>query len=344
MTIPLTRPLWSQIFAGANIVIWLVTMAFTAARLGVAAASSASVPSEVLVTFGAKVNPLIAQGQFWRLVTANFLHVSLLHLAFNTYALWHLGPEVEALFGRSRFVALYLLTGVFGATASYGLGRYLSAGASGAIFGLVGALIAYFIRHRALFGARGRAYLSNMLVIVVINLVIGVTAPGIDNWGHLGGLISGFLMAFPLVPKYDFERPTWKGDHWELEAQRSPRRLVIVVILALLVLGLLVGGFTAMQRHSLVSYLFQAQQALDENDLPRAEKLLEEAAERYPQNADVQLTLALVYDAQGKTDAAIDALRRYVNLAPPGDERADRARTWLMELDSAERAPGSAAD
>ncbi len=246
MTIPLSRPLWSWVILGVNIAIWLAMMVITTAQGGGLLAGSLRISTPVLIAFGAKVNPFIADGQFWRLLTANFLHVSLMHLLFNTYALWQLGPEVERVYGRARFLVIYLLAAVYGATASYAWGGELSAGASGAIFGLVGALAAYFLRYRDLFGRRGRAYLGNMAMIVVVNLLIGISTPGIDNWGHIGGLVSGFLLGYGLAPAYAVPR-NHLGGPVHLVDISSPARHMAILAIALILLAAAVSAITALR-------------------------------------------------------------------------------------------------
>ena len=101
-----------------------------------------------------------------------------------------------------RYLAIYILAGLFGSLASFAFSSAISAGASGAIFGLAGAITVYFLRYRENFGARGRALLQNMLVVIGINLIFGVVMPGIDNWGHMGGLIGGCLVTWGLLPRY----------------------------------------------------------------------------------------------------------------------------------------------
>ncbi|MCC6455238.1 MAG: rhomboid family intramembrane serine protease [Caldilineaceae bacterium] len=158
--------------------------------------------SRVLTIFGAKINSLVAAGQVWRLFTAMFLHIGVIHLLFNLYALNALGPLVESYFGHLRFTAIYLIAGLFGSLASYAFSPVPSAGASGAIFGLAGAITVYFLRYRENFGARGRAILNNMFLVIGINLVFGMTQPGIDNWGHIGGLLGGALVTAGVLPTY----------------------------------------------------------------------------------------------------------------------------------------------
>ncbi len=151
---------------------------------------------DTLVTLGAMVPALVASGQPWRLVTATFLHAGLLHLALNAYALWLFGSVVEGTFGRARFLAIYFLSGFLGSAASYafsplslaGLGS-VGVGASGAIVGLLGAFIAYNFRRRHL--ATASANLRWALMIIGINVVFGLTFPGVDNKAHLAGLLAG---------------------------------------------------------------------------------------------------------------------------------------------------------
>ncbi len=156
----------------------------------------------VLIRFGAKFNALIQEGQYWRLVTPIFLHVGLFHLLFNQYALWILGRDVERLFGSARFVILYLLAGVWGNVASMLFVEAISAGASGAIFGLVGAQLAFLWVNRERLGELGRQQSLNLLVIIGLNLTFGMAVPGIDNWNHMGGLVAGLLLGVILAPRY----------------------------------------------------------------------------------------------------------------------------------------------
>jgi rhomboid protease GluP len=156
----------------------------------------------VLILFGAKVNSLIAAGQVWRLLTSMFLHIGLIHLFFNGYALYIFGIQVERLYGSPRFLAIYLLAGLYGSLLSFAFGPELSAGASGALFGLLGAMLAFFRRHRETFGTWGRQQLLNLLVLAGLNLVLGFTVPGIDILAHLGGLVSGAVLGWSLAPQY----------------------------------------------------------------------------------------------------------------------------------------------
>lgn len=156
---------------------------------------------DLLLEWGAKSRPEMAAGQVWRFVTPLFLHVSLPHLLVNMYSLYAIGPAVERFFGTPRFIALYLLSGISGVLFSLAFSPFPSAGASGSIFGLLGALAAFLYLHRALFGRFGRLQLRQLVVVALLNLALGLM-PRIDNWGHVGGLVAGVLLAWSLGPVF----------------------------------------------------------------------------------------------------------------------------------------------
>ena len=163
-----------------------------------------STNTATLLGLGAQVNAYVAAGQYSRLLTAMFLHIGVAHLAFNGWALYTLGRDVEAFYGHGRFAAIYFLSGLAGGVAYYIFGprNVLSAGASGAIFGLAGAEAALFLANRTLFGTMGRQRLWNLGILVVINLVLGATTPGINNMAHVGGFLCGVALGFGLAPRY----------------------------------------------------------------------------------------------------------------------------------------------
>jgi len=194
--------------------------------------------SELLVGFdvvtglGLKDNASIAAGQYWRMITPVFLHAGPTHLIFNMYALYSLGPQVEGPFGYQRFGLTYLLTGVSGVALSMALNPIDSVGASGAIFGLVGALGVYLYRHRQAFGAFGRTRLSNVLTIVVINFLIGLS-PRIDNWGHLGGLLGGAALAALTGPRLGLRTDPESGQVRVVDGSSQSSRLRGVTLFCL---------------------------------------------------------------------------------------------------------------
>lgn len=157
--------------------------------------------ADVVLYYGAKINEALAAGQAWRLVTPVFLHAGLLHIGVNMYSLYALGPAVERFFGRGRFLAVYLLAGTCGVLLSLVMSPNPSVGASGAIFGLLGALAAFLYLHRATFGQLGAMQLRQLLFVALINLGLGLS-PGIDNWGHVGGLLAGAGLAWFIGPRF----------------------------------------------------------------------------------------------------------------------------------------------
>jgi rhomboid protease GluP len=194
---------------------------------------------DILVLMGAKVNELIAGGAYWRLLTATFLHANLIHIFFNGYALYALGPETERIYGTQRFLALYFLAGLAGSLASYLLSPAVSVGASGAIFGLIGGLGVFYYINRAALGDFGRAQVQNMVTIAMINLFIGFAAQGtIDNWGHLGGLVGGALAGFALAPRLKINAqlypPVLRREYPALGWAGAAALLVVIAAMTLL--------------------------------------------------------------------------------------------------------------
>lgn len=144
---------------------------------------------------GVKSNELIIAGQFWRLFTPMLLHASIIHIGLNMYALFIFGPGLERNYGHGRFLTLYLLAGFAGNVMSFIFSPANSLGASTAIFGLLGAEAVFLYQNRKIFGRSAQRALLNLVTIAVINLIIGLQ-PGIDNWGHIGGLLGGTLFAW----------------------------------------------------------------------------------------------------------------------------------------------------
>lgn len=155
-----------------------------------------SMDEGTLITFGANLGFLTKNGENFRLLTCAFLHIGIVHLLFNMYALYVIGPQVESFFGKFKFTLIYLLSAISASTLSLIFNdNVISAGASGAIFGLLGALL--------YFGYYYRVYLGNVLKsqivpIILINLVFGFVVSGVDNAAHIGGLIGGVLTSMAL--------------------------------------------------------------------------------------------------------------------------------------------------
>ena len=149
--------------------------------------------TEALVIFGAKVNVLISLGQYWRLFTCMFIHIGVVHLLCNCWAIYVFGRTAEMMFGRIRFIIIYIISGIAGSVASFVFSNAIGAGASGAIFGIVGAFFYLWFKSRELFK---QIFGPTLFVVLGINFFIGITQPGVDLWAHLVGLLFGLLGAF----------------------------------------------------------------------------------------------------------------------------------------------------
>lgn len=152
-----------------------------------------------LLTFGANYRPLIIGGEVYRLLTSAFLHIGFLHLIVNMYALYVIGPQLESFFGKTKYLIIYLFSAVCGSLLSILFSEHISAGASGAIFGLLGALL-YFGYHYRVY--LGNVIKSQIIPIIILNLIIGFTLSGIDNFAHIGGLVGGIFAAMAVGVKY----------------------------------------------------------------------------------------------------------------------------------------------
>jgi rhomboid protease GluP len=173
----------------------------------------------LLLALGAKINGLIAAGELWRLVTPIFLHVGLTHIFFNGFSLYSLGPEVERWYGAGRFVHLFLLTGIAGVVMSLWLNPSPAAGASGALFGLIGAYGVFLYRNRRLLGERGRQSLQRVIIIAALNLLIGLQG-FIDTWGHVGGLLGGLALGWVIGPVWGVETNPLTGQPGVVDQNR----------------------------------------------------------------------------------------------------------------------------
>ena len=240
-------PLWrypaTYLLMGINIAVFLVMFPFGPV-MGLihqhAWSSILTAPFDVdtLVRFGASASPLIQAGQWWRLVTGAFVHVTILHIALNMWCLWNLGIFGEPLLGKRGLVAVYLLTGTTGMMFSYAWsvasGQIaLVAGASGAVFGIAGILIVLLSNRKLQVPWEElRSLRRQVIFFAVANLVIGMTPnmlgmatpgqlkmvhlnlnmlPRIDNTAHMGGFLSGLALGLPLFPRMTTGRASYRA-------------------------------------------------------------------------------------------------------------------------------------
>lgn len=232
--IPVVKPYVTYGLVAANLIVFVLAFAYGLWQYRVWTGSQ---DMRVLVDLGAKVNELITLGQAWRLFTAMFLHIGPLHLLFNLYALFAIGTLIEGYYGHVRYALIYFLGGLLGSIGSYAFTTAPSAGASGGIFAITGATAVYFFRYRENFGTRGRAVLQNMLFIIGVNLAFGFVGSGVDNWGHLGGLFGGALVAWGLLPRYRVPAVVRYGDQ-PMEVVHRPAAEAAWVALCVALLAL----------------------------------------------------------------------------------------------------------
>lgn len=187
---------WTNILLAANVLFYVAQLA----------------TQGKLLSWGAKVNSLIDKGQLWRLVTSSFLHANIGHLMINCYSLNSVGPTVESFSGPRRYLAIYFASSIASAAMSYWFCKMPAVGASGAIFGLVGSVAVFVLRHKDLVGG-GKKDLQHIAQVIALNMLIGLSSTGIDNWGHLGGLIGGIAASWLIGP-------AWKHESTSLDGRR----------------------------------------------------------------------------------------------------------------------------
>lgn len=270
--------------------------------------------AQAAVKWGGNYGPWTLNGDWWRLITAGFVHSGLIHVAFNMWCLLSLGQLSERLFGRFQTFFIYLLTGVGGALLSIAHDpRHLEVGASGAIFGIAGALLAGVkFGNLSISAGEKRAVISSMIFCVGVNFVLGagVLGSNIDNFCHLGGFITGLLIG---VPMGGF------AQHHKLYQWAT---LLVTSVL-------LVFGYKELARtHGIPEQIKQAQVALDNKDYARAIQLLEQYTSSNPADDRMWIVLGDLYAQTNQTEKAIVAFQRALKVNP--DSQA--AKEALAEL------------
>lgn len=236
--VPFGTFLESQKTPATYLMLGLLALIFVTAE-----ALGGSTDNKVLLRLGANYRPLVEQGEVWRLVTANFLHIGSIHLAVNALSLFAVGPTLEKLFGTWKFLAIYVVAGIAGAGASFLFNPDVpSAGASGAIFGLLGAMLILGIHHQDAIPKHHKKSMRDLAgIMLVINLGFGLVSaavnhffgpivPQIDNFAHLGGLVGGTAMAALVGP-----HPALVGRRTSAWKQRA---LAVFPLVALSGLGM----------------------------------------------------------------------------------------------------------
>ena len=182
-----------KIFSYKQTIVTYIIMAICIILFILMELSGGSTNSQTLLKYGANLDVLVKNGEYYRLFTCIFLHIGIMHLLCNMYSLYIIGREVENLFGKIKYIIIFILSGIFGSIMSLAFTHNtISAGASGAIFGLLGALLYFGMHYRTYLG---EAIKRSIIPIIVVNLIIGFFAEGIDLAAHIGGLVGGVLVA-----------------------------------------------------------------------------------------------------------------------------------------------------
>lgn len=223
----LVSPIVTYVLIGISVVIYLLQVA-----------SEYFLGTDVPALLGMKINDYIVAGQLWRLITPMFLHGSVFHIGFNMYALVVIGTGLERRFGHWRFVLLYLMGSLAGNVFSFVMSPNPSLGASTSIFGLLGAEMVFFYQNRKLFGNGAKRALQNVISVAAINFIIGLS-PGIDNWGHLGGLMGGLIFTWFGGPQLGL-----KGGfpYFSVVDERTPQDQLLGAFLVILLFGTLAAA------------------------------------------------------------------------------------------------------
>lgn len=269
----------------ANVLMYLI-IKFISSRNGVSYGS-------LLGPFGAKINSLILEGQYWRFFTPMFLHADEVHLIVNCYSLYVLGTQVEKLYGHARFAAIYLVSGIMGCIASFAFSINQSVGASGAIFGLLGAMLFFAVKRPSLLKSR---FGANLITMLVINLTYGFMNSQIDNHAHLGGLIGGFLTTAAVYRS---------GEETSKDKLIRPAALIVAAAVAI---GGLLYGFSS--NVNIIAPKLEAMETYDgQQNWPESEKIAEEILNIGPSDKrtkiQVLFTLAKAEINQQKYDEGI---------------------------------------
>lgn len=296
----------TQIIFGANIAVFLAT--------ALASGSVMDISGEVSVRYGANFGPYTLSGEWWRLFTYMFLHGGAMHIFFNMWCLWDLGQLCESLYGRRTYAAIYVITGLSGGLASIAWNpRVLSVGASGAIFGLAGALIAsFYLGEFSLPRAAISGTLRSLVIFAIFNIGFGQLVGGIDNACHIGGLVSGLILGAliaRLAPQPD-----------------APWRRVTVV--GIVVLALLAAGFGVRQWRGGQMRMARAFQDTTGDTVGRWQAVIKQQ----PNLVAAHFALAQAYLARGRNPEAEAEFKRVIELQPSNTEaRFDLGLIYLSE-------------
>jgi rhomboid protease GluP len=265
----------------------------------------------MLTFLGAKVGSLIQAGQYWRLITAGFLHLGVFHLLSNMLSLLFIGTVVEAFYGRTRYLMLYVLTGAAGMALSYLRQPELSVGASASVFGLVGVLVAHNWKYRQHLPPAILQRMSILVPLVVVQLAFGVFYPRIDQWAHVGGLVAGLLLGYLTESRV-------AGD-LQNEREWLPLPAALATAVGLLAYAAIGWGFGMSRELPLA----QGAMAQARGDNLRAARYYEEALKREPELGELRAQVAGMLQQQ-RPDEAQSQLKEMLRRGAGGAETETR--------------------
>lgn len=262
---------------------------------------------DVLLTFGASYGPAFRAGEYWRLVMPMFLHIGWEHLATNMFALWLLGNFLEPLYGYGRFTFLYVISGMGGSLLSMEASPHIAAGASGAIFGIAGAMLVTGLLHPETVPRRWKDVFGiGILLVIILNLVFGHLVRHIDNWAHLGGLVTGLILAW-LIP------PARVGPaSWSMKSAQ-PILAVPVVIVAFAIAA---TANHALKTREVTSLLETSAKLEAAGKADQSRALLDQASRLEPRDTRVREALGRAALAERRYDDAIREFSAVLSVNP----------------------------
>ena len=296
----------THVIVGINVLVFVAMLATGASFIN---------PSrEQLLRWGANWGPLSLGAQPWRILTSNYVHIGIIHIAFNMWCLWNLGQLAERVLGRMNYVILYTLCGISGSLASlWWHPLTVGAGASGAIFGLAGAAIAvFYMGHLPIPNAAIQGTMRSLVTFVGYNLLFGLS-PGIDNSAHIGGLVAGLAMGAALSKHIMVAlevRRTWSRVTWTVMT------LVLFVANGAIRRQYPQVPLLADPKYVAAQQIQSAKVALQGRRPDEAISQLQAAIEQQPNSAEAHYLLGEAYLTQGKPDPAISAFQDALRLNP----------------------------
>jgi membrane associated rhomboid family serine protease len=324
----LVRPAWQLWISATHVIVGINVLVFLA--MVFSGLSPLNPTTEQLKHWGANWGPLSLGTQPWRILTSNYVHIGIIHLAFNMWCLWNLGQLAERILGRLNFVILYTICGIAGSLASlWWHPMVVGAGASGAIFGLAGASIAvFYLGHLPIARAAIQGTMRSLMTFVGYNLLFGL-APGIDNSAHFGGLLAGLAMGAALskhVLVAPEVRRTWARLTW----------FTMAVVLGVAMVGIrhhypqipLLANPQAITAQQMVG----ARRALQQRRPDEAIAQLQNVVEALPKAAEPRYMLGEAFLMKRQPDQAIAAFQEALQLDPEfGEAAAGLGTAYLMK-------------